>query len=122
MDGHDCPTCGCDCAEVNADACPGCEIEHLERRVAELESQLSTAQQQLAQYKSADFTGEPDQPPLEMIRARCVQMWDAKQIGDEELHCTFHGIHVWAVAAEQQLAECKELVRQAIDTARKADG
>ncbi len=49
------------------------------------------------------FTGDPDQPPLQQIRAKCEQYWNLP-IAAPETHAALGFIHGLAVEAEKQQA------------------
>ncbi|MBW2562074.1 MAG: hypothetical protein JRE40_14645, partial [Deltaproteobacteria bacterium] len=56
----------------------------------------------------ADFTGQPDQPPLEKIKAKCEQFTEEDpypvgcSVGIEEVHRVMGLIHKWANEAEAE--------------------
>lgn len=54
------------------------------------------------------FTGDPDQDPLELIRAKCEQYWNERRISDEEVHSFLGWIHVQAHKAGIRLAAVVE--------------
>jgi len=56
----------------------------------------------------ASFTGKPDQPPLEIIRAKCEQYWNVSvSLCPEEIHGVLSFIHRHTHEAERKLADAE---------------